>query len=220
MNITVSVVEDNPAVRDSLRDLINCSPGYICASSHGDAEDALSGIPRISPDVVLMDIHLPGINGVECARRLKPQLPATEIIMLTVFQDTEHIFNALAAGATGYLLKLTPHEQLLAAIKEVHGGGSVISGHVARKIVQSFQQPAPALAKLEGLSPRETEILDLVAKGFRDKEIAASLNIAYDTVHCHIRKVYKKLQVRSRAEAALKYYEKTGLSRSLFRAFG
>ena len=136
MKISVSIVEDDAQVRASLAKLIDSSPGCHCVSRHGSAENALEEIPKIEPDVVLMDINLPGINGVECVRRLKPRLPATQIIMLTVYQNTEHIFNALAAGATGYLLKQTPPDELLAAIREVHAGGSPMSSHIARKIVQ------------------------------------------------------------------------------------
>jgi DNA-binding NarL/FixJ family response regulator len=166
MSIAVSIVEDDPQVRSSLAKLIDGAPGFRCVSRHGSAEEALLEIPKIHPDVTLMDINLPGINGVECVRRLKPSLPGTQMIMLTVYQNTEHIFNALAAGATGYMLKQTPPPELLAAIKEVYAGGSPMSSHIARKIVQSFQQPAEALAEAESLSPREAEVLDLLAKGF------------------------------------------------------
>jgi DNA-binding NarL/FixJ family response regulator len=205
MNISVSIVEDNAQVRVSLAKLIDSSPGYRCVSQHGSAEDALVEIPKIRPEVVLMDINLPGLNGVECVRRLKPQLPGTQIIMLTVYQNTEHIFNALTAGATGYLLKQTPPAELLAAIKEVHAGGSPMSSHIARKIVQSFQHPAPASAEAQSLSPREAEVLDLLAKGFLYKEIAEQMKVSYATVHTHIRHVYEKLHVRSRTEAVAKH---------------
>ncbi|HZI33641.1 MAG TPA: response regulator transcription factor [Candidatus Binatia bacterium] len=205
MSITVSIVEDDPHVRSSLAKLIDSAPGFRCVSRHGSAENALEEIPRIKPEVTLMDINLPGINGVECVRRLKPQLPGTQIIMLTVYQNTEHIFNALAAGATGYMLKQTPPAELLAAIKEVHGGGSPMSSHIARKIVQSFQQPVPASAEAQSLSPREAEVLDLLAKGFLYKEIADQMKVSYATVHTHIRHVYEKLHVRSRTEAVAKH---------------
>src|SRR5215831_3997075 len=172
MSISVSIVEDDSAVRQSLAKLINSSPGYRCVSEHASGENALQEIPRVNPDVTLMDINLSGLNGVECTRRLKPMLPATQIIMLTVYQNTEHIFNALAAGATGYLLKQTPPAELLSAIRDVHGGGSPMSSHIARKIVQSFQRPVPAARDTENLSPRESEVLDLLAKGYLYKEIA------------------------------------------------
>jgi DNA-binding NarL/FixJ family response regulator len=205
MNISVSIVEDDAHVRASLAKLIDSSSGYRCVSQHGSAENALLEIPRVKPDVTLMDINLPGVNGVECARRLKPQLPATQIIMLTVYQNTEHIFNALAAGATGYMLKQTPPNELLAAIRDVHAGGSPMSGHIARKIVQSFQQPAPTSPEAQSLSPRESQVLDLLAKGYLYKEIAETMKVTYATVHTHIRHIYEKLHVRSRTEAVAKH---------------
>ena len=145
------------------------------------------------------------MNGVECVRRLKPLLPPTQIIMLTVYQNTEHIFNALAAGATGYMLKQTPPAELLNAIREVHNGGSPMSGHIARKIVQSFQRPAPVPHESASLSPREAEVLELLAKGFLYKEIAHQTGLTYATVHTHIRHIYEKLQVRSRTEEVAKH---------------
>ena len=205
MSIAVSIVEDDPQVRSSLAKLIDGSPGYRCVSRHGSAEDALLEIPKVKPEVVLMDINLPGLNGVECVRRLKPQLPGAQMIMLTVYQNTEHIFNALAAGATGYMLKQTPPAELLQAIKEVHGGGSPMSSHIARKIVQSFQHTATASAEAESLSPREAEVLELLAKGFLYKEIAEQMKVSYATVHTHIRHIYEKLHVRSRTEAVAKH---------------
>jgi DNA-binding NarL/FixJ family response regulator len=205
MSIPVSIVEDNPQVRGSLAKLIDGAPGFRCVSRHGSAEDALVKIPKVKPEVVLMDINLPGINGVECVRRLKPLLPGTQIIMLTVYQNTEHIFNALAAGATGYMLKQTPPAELLAAIKEVHAGGSPMSSHIARKIVQSFQHLPAVAAGSESLSPREAEVLDLLAKGFLYKEIAEQMKVSYATVHTHIRHIYEKLHVRSRTEAVAKH---------------
>jgi len=201
MSIAVSIVEDDLQVRSSLAKLIDGTPGFRCVSVHGSAEDALVEIPKVKPEVVLMDINLPGSNGVECVRRLKPHLAGTQIIMLTVYQKTEHIFNALAAGATGYMLKQTPPAELLLAIKEVHGGGSPMSSHIARKIVQSFQHSAPASPEAESLSPREAEVLDLLAKGFLYKEIADQMKVSYATVHTHIRHIYEKLHVRSRTEA-------------------
>ena len=209
MSISVSIVEDDAQVRASLVKLIDSSPGFRCVSQHGSAENALLEIPKVKSQVVLMDINLPGINGVECVRRLKPQMPGTQVIMLTVYQNTEHIFNALAAGATGYLLKQTPPAELLAAIREVHVGGSPMSSHIARKIVQSFQQSASASAEAQSLSPREAEVLDLLAKGFLYKEIADSMKVTYATVHTHIRHIYEKLHVRSRTEAVAKHLGQT-----------
>lgn len=206
MIISVSIVEDDLKVRESLARLIDSSSGYRCVSQHASGEDALREIPKVNPHVTLMDINLTGINGVECVRRLKPLLPRTQIIMLTVYQNTEHIFNALAAGATGYLLKQTKPAELLAAIKDVHEGGSPMNSHIARKIVQSFQKPAPARASDDqNLSPREAQVLDLLAKGYLYKEIAEAMGLTYATVHTHIRHIYEKLHVRSRTEAVAKH---------------
>jgi DNA-binding NarL/FixJ family response regulator len=209
MSISVSIVEDDAEVRQSLARLINSSPGYKCVSAHESAEDALEQIPKVKPDVTLMDINLVNLNGVECVRRLKPLLPNTQIIMLTVYQNTEHIFNALAAGATGYMLKQTPPAELLAAIKEVFEGGSPMSSHIARKIVQSFQRSAADTKETDSLSPREAQVLDLLAKGFLYKEIADAMHVSYATVHTHIRHIYEKLHVRSRTEAVAKHLRKT-----------
>lgn len=210
MTISVSIVEDDAGVRATLAKLIDGSPGFRCVSQHPTAEHALQEIPKANPDVVLMDINLPGLSGVDCVRRLKPLLPETQVIMLTVYQNTEHIFNALAAGATGYLLKQTPPVELLAAIRDVHGGGSPMSSHIARKIVQSFQRPAPAArAETHSLSPREAEVLDLLAKGYLYKEIADKTGLTYATVHTHIRHIYEKLHVRSRAQAVARHLGQT-----------
>ena len=205
MSVSVSIVEDDAGVRASLAKLIDGSPGFRCLSQHPTAENALQEIPKANPDVVLMDINLPGLNGVECVRQLKPLLPRTQVIMLTVYQNTEHIFNALAAGATGYLLKQTPPAELLAAIRDVFAGGSPMSSHIARKIVQSFQKPAVAARQDASLSPREAEVLELLAKGFLYKEIADQTGLTYATVHTHIRHIYEKLHVRSRTEAVAKH---------------
>jgi DNA-binding NarL/FixJ family response regulator len=217
MSIAVSIVEDNSQVRASLAKLIDSSPGFRCVSKSGSAEEALKEIPALKPQVVLMDINLPGLNGVECTRQLKPQLPGTQIIMLTVYQNTEHIFNALAAGATGYMLKQTPPAELLAAIKDVHAGGSPMSGHIARKIVQSFQH-VPVANDSEKLSPREAEVLGLLAKGFLYKEIAEQMGVSYATVHTHIRHIYEKLHVRSRTEAVAKHLSQKSPRRDLVGA--
>ena len=208
MKIRVSIVEDDGRVRNGLVQLINLSEGFQCVSQHSNAEVALADLPAAKPDVVLMDINLPGLNGVECVRQLKPQLPATQIMMLTVYEETEMIFKALTAGATGYLLKQTPPAELLTAIRDVHRGGSPMTSHIARKIVASFQQPPAAAARgMDNLTPREQEVLDHLAKGFLYKEIADALGISYDTVHAHIRRIYEKLQVRSRTEAVAKHLQ-------------
>ncbi len=205
MGITVSIVEDNEQVRTTLSRLINRAEGFRCLSQHANAEAALEALPRERPEVVLMDINLPGLNGVECVRRLKSLLPQTQVVMLTVYEDTENIFNALAAGASGYLLKRTPSAELLAAIKDVHQGGSPMTTHIARKVVQSFQRAGASTQPTENLSTREQEVLDCLAKGFLYKEIADKLGISYETVHTYIRRIYEKLQVRTRTEAVAKF---------------
>ena len=208
MPVSVSIVEDNDQLRATLARVINRAEGFRCASQHASAEEALKELPQIAPDVVLMDINLPGMNGVECVRQLKPLLPKTQIVMLTVYEDTENIFNALAAGATGYLLKRTSKDELLSAIREVQAGGSPMTAHIARKVVQSFQRPVPAVQPTENLSDREREVLELLSQGFLYKEIADKLGVGYETVHTYIRRIYEKLQVRTRTEAVARFLKK------------
>jgi DNA-binding NarL/FixJ family response regulator len=205
MAITVSIVEDNDQLRGTLARVINRSPGFQCVGDHASAEAALEALPKENPNVVLMDINLPGINGVECARRLKQSMPQTQVMMLTVYEDTENIFNALAAGASGYMLKRTPSAELLAAIQQVNQGGSPMTAHIARKVVQSFQKAPTSPQPTEDLSPREREVLDCLSHGFLYKEIAEKLGISYETVHTYIRRIYEKLQVRTRTEAVAKF---------------
>ena len=205
MPISVSIVEDNDQLRGTVARVLNRADGFRCASQYGNAEDALKGLPHDKPEVVLMDINLPGMNGVECVRQLKQLLPGTQIIMLTVYEDTENIFNALAAGATGYMLKRTPRAELLDAIRDVLKGGSPMSAHIARKVVLSFAKPAATPAATENLSEREQQVLDCLAQGFLYKEIAEKLGISYETVHTYIRRIYEKLQVRTRTEAVAKF---------------
>jgi DNA-binding NarL/FixJ family response regulator len=203
--ITVSIVEDNPQLRATLARVISRADGFQCLSHYASAEEALQGLPGDAPNVVLMDINLPGMNGVECVRRLKPLLPTTQIVMLTAYEDTENIFNSLTAGASGYLLKRTSSAELLAALKEVQQGGSPMTAHIARKVVQSFQRAGPSPQPTENLSQREQEVLDCLAQGFLYKEIAEKLGISYETVHTYIRRIYEKLQVRTRTEAVAKF---------------
>ncbi len=188
--------------------MINRAEGFRCASHYGDAETALEGLPGDKPEVVLMDINLPGMNGVECVRRLKRIAPATLIVMLTVYEDTENIFAALAAGATGYLLKRTTSAELIEAIREVHRGGSPMTTHIARKVTQSFQKTGLSPQPAENLSTREQEVLDCLSQGFLYKEIAEKLGISYETVHTYIRRIYEKLQVRTRTEAVAKFLKR------------
>jgi DNA-binding NarL/FixJ family response regulator len=209
MPITVSIVEDQEALRNTVARVLNRAEGFKCISHFGSAEEALKGIPKNPPEVVLMDINLPGINGVECVRQLKEDLPKLLIMMLTVYEDTENIFNALAAGASGYMLKRTPRAELLEAIREVQRGGSPMTTHIARLVVQSFQKPVQAPdPAIENLSPREQEVLDCLAQGLIYKEIADKLGVSYETVHTYIRRIYEKLQVRTRTEAVARFLKR------------
>jgi DNA-binding NarL/FixJ family response regulator len=205
MAITVSIVEDDEQARKVLADWIRRAEGFRHISDHGSGESALTVLPQEKPGVVLMDINLPGMNGVECVRQLKAVLPGTQFVMLTVYEDADHIFNALAAGATGYLLKQTPRPELLAALQEVNRGGSPMASNIARRVVQSFQQVSKSAPDTEKLSAREQEVLELLARGYLYKEIAEKLNISVATVNTYIRRVYEKLHVRSRAQAVAKY---------------
>ena len=205
MSITVSIVEDNDQLRGTLARVIGRAEGFRCLSQHANAEDALTALPKDPPDVVLMDINLPGMNGVECVRQLKQIAPAIQMVMLTVYEDTENIFNALAAGASGYLLKRTKSDELLEAIREVHRGGSPMTTHIARKVIQSFQKSGASPQPTENLSEREQQVLDCLSQGFLYKEIAEKLGISYETVHTYIRRIYEKLPVRTRTEAVAKF---------------
>jgi DNA-binding NarL/FixJ family response regulator len=205
MPISVSIVEDNEDLRGTMTRVVNRADGFRCVSQYANAEDALKSLPQDRPNVVLMDINLPGMNGVECVRRLKQILPETQVMMLTAYEDTENIFNSLAAGATGYMLKRTPRAELLEAIREVGQGGSPMSAHIARKVVQSFLKPAAGPSPTANLSEREQQVLDCLAQGFLYKEIAEKLGISYETVHTYIRRIYEKLQVRTRTEAVAKF---------------
>ena len=206
MPISISIVEDNDKLRGTLARVLNRAEGFRCVSQHPSAEDALKELPGVKPEVVLMDINLPGMNGVECVRQLKPLLPQTQVMMLTVYEDTENIFNALAAGASGYMLKRTSTKELIEAIHEVKRGGSPMTMHIARKVVQSFQKaPAAPVPATENLSEREQQVLDLLSHGLMYKEIAEKLSLSYETVHTYIRRIYEKLQVRTRTEAVAKF---------------
>ena len=204
MAISVSIVEDDAQARKIFASWIEGTTGFRLAGDWGDAEKALDALPVRKPNVVLMDINLPGMSGVEAVKNLKPLLPETQFVMLTVYEDADHIYNALAAGATGYLLKQTPRAELLGAVEEVHRGGSPMTSNIARKVVQSFKQVSPAPGA-EGLSLREQEVLDLLARGYLYKEIAERLNISVPTVNTYVRRMYEKLHVRSRAQAVAKY---------------
>jgi len=206
MAITVSIVEDNEQLRGTLARMISRAEGFECLGQYPSAEAGLAGIPAEKPNVVLMDINLPGMNGVECVRKLKEILPTTQVVMLTAYEDTENIFNSLAAGAAGYLLKRSKSAEILDALRDVQNGGSPMSTHIARKVVQSFQaRPSAApVEQTEELSPREQEVLDLLSQGFMYKEISDKLGISFETVRTYIRRIYEKLHVRTRTEAVAK----------------
>ncbi|MGA2247627.1 MAG: response regulator transcription factor [Verrucomicrobiota bacterium] len=202
---TIAIVEDNKTIRESLAEFVQTDPECRCIYACATAEDALKQIPRHNPDLVLMDIQLPNLSGIECCAQLKQLLPAIQIIMVTVYEDTDRIFKALRAGACGYLLKRCAPEELVSAIREVRQGGAPMSREIARKVIASFQEPLAAAAEVEELSPREREILELLAEGFPNKEIAGRVGVTDGTVRWHLRHVYHKLHVRSRTAAALKF---------------
>jgi DNA-binding NarL/FixJ family response regulator len=206
--IQVSLVEDDPGVRANLAKLIDSTPGFHCQAAYPDGVAALKGIPANRPDVVLMDINLPGMLGTECVQRLKTMAPSLPVLMLTVYEDSEKIFNSLLAGASGYLLKRTPQAELFEAISEVHRGNSPMSGHIARKVVQYFNQRGTDESEIEKLSKREREVLEHLSQGIPYKEIADVLTLSIDTVRMHIKGIYGKLHVHSRGEAVAKYLRK------------
>lgn len=205
MSIGVAIVEDDSEARKILAGWIERASGFRLAGDWGEAESALAALPQQKPDVVLMDINLPGMSGVDAVRTLKPVLPKTQFVMLTVYEDADHIYSALAAGASGYLLKHTTRKNLLAALEDVHRGGSPMTSNIARKVVQSFRQTSGAVTADSDLSPREREVLELLAQGYLYKEIADRLEISGPTVNTYVRRVYEKLHVRSRAQAVAKY---------------
>ena len=205
MKTTIAIVEDNPSIRQSLQEWVDSVPDYHCVCTCKDAETALIEIPKIKPDVVLMDIQLPGKSGIVCTARLKSLMPELQIIVVTVYRDRDLLFQALKVGACGYLLKRSSPEELLRAIAEVRSGGAPMTGEIARMVVETFQKPINKISTPDELSPRETELLDLVARGLTNKEIGPKLNISYDTVRAHLRRIYEKLHVRCRTEAVMKY---------------
>ena len=210
--INVSIVEDDAQLRATLSRYLAAQPGFRCASAYPNAEAALADIPRVRPDVVLMDINLPGLDGIECVSRLRQHMPTLRIIMLTVFEEGEQVFKALSAGAFGYLVKSSRPTKILEAIREVHAGGSPMSGNIARKVVQSFQARAAAQAaatsETDSLSARELEVLQALSCGHTYKQIAADLAISIGTVRTYIQRIYEKLHVHSHTEAVMKFARK------------
>lgn len=205
MQIKVAIVDDDEGIRTSLSALIRRSSALRLTGDYPDAETAVKEIPQHAPDVVLMDINLPGMNGVECVRQLKTALPAVQFLMLTVYEDSDSLFNSLKAGASGYLLKRTASARLLEAIREVHSGGSPMTPQLARRVVQFFSRPGEGEQPLANLTPGEKDFLDQLANGYLYKEIAHRMNISIDTVRSYVRTVYEKLHVHSRTEAVVKY---------------
>lgn len=200
--ISVSIIEDDANLRAILHDWLTQAEGFCVRSEYSNAESALTRLKDDRPHVALVDINLPGQSGIECVRRLKGQMTQTQFLMLTVFEDGDHIFDALSAGASGYLLKRTPQDELLAAIREVNEGGSPMTSYIARKVVRWFQkQPPPANVSGYALSAREREILRQLARGHAYKEIAHNLGISIGTINTHVRRIYHKLHVSSRGEA-------------------
>jgi DNA-binding NarL/FixJ family response regulator len=201
----IAIVEDNKVIRESLMEFLKSDPECECVCVCATAGKALKEIPKHQADIVLMDIQLPDISGIECTAQLKQLMPAVQIIIVTVYEDTERIFKALRAGACGYLLKRSTPEELISAIREVRQGGAPMSREIARKVIVSFQESVTTAVEVEGLSPREREILELLASGFPNKQIADRVGLTDGTVRWHLRHVYHKLHVRSRTEATLKF---------------
>ena len=203
--IQIAIVEDDEEIRANLTHRLGGCASLRLLHTYEDAETALEDLPRRKPDVVLMDINLPGMDGVECVRHLKAKMPQTQFMMLTVYEDANRLFKSLMAGASGYLLKRTTPARLLAAIREVYEGGSPMTPQIARRVVQHFQQEATPDSEVQKLTPREKDVLDQLARGFRYKEIVDNLGISQGTLHSYIRNIYEKLRVHSRTEAVVKY---------------
>ena len=205
MKKTVAIVEDDARLRKQLVQILEDIDDIECVIVCGSAEEALEKIPSKNPDVVLMDIKLPRMSGIQCVAELKKILPEVQVIMVTVYEDSDRIFKALKAGASGYLVKSGPPEQLIAAIRDVFAGGAPMSGHIARKVVQHFHLMGPASSEADNLSPREKQVLDLLAMGFIYKEIGSKLDIGTETVRTYVKNICQKMHVRSRLEAVAKH---------------
>lgn len=206
--INVAIVEDDAKLRETLVRYLATQPGLHCVSAHNSGEAALAEIPALQPHVVLMDINLPGMNGIECVAQLCQALPPVKVIMLTVFEESEQVFKALSAGAFGYLVKSSRPAKIIEAIREVHVGGSPMSGNVARMVVQTFQRQPAARSETDTLSTREMEVLQALSKGHTYKQIAGDLGISLGTVRTYVQRVYEKLHVHSQTEAVMKFARK------------
>jgi DNA-binding NarL/FixJ family response regulator len=200
----VAIVEDDQGLREQLAQILKTAPDVKCVGLYKSAEEALESLPNVKPDVVLMDIRLPKMSGIECVARLKEIMPSVQIIIVTVYEDSEKIFRALRSGASGYLVKSGPPEKLLEAIQDVTVGGSPMSPHIARKVVQHFRILGPQAEQAEQLSPREREVLDMLAAGYIYKEIGDKLNIAAETVRTNVKHICQKMQVKNKMEAVVK----------------
>jgi DNA-binding NarL/FixJ family response regulator len=212
IHVKIVVVEDENWIRENLAREINSAPGFRCINHYRTAEEALQGIPADQPDVVLMDINLPGMDGVECVRRLRATFPELGFLMLTVYEESEKIFKSLLAGANGYMLKRTSTPNLLEAIRQTHAGGAPMSSSIARKVVAYFNEMGRAQSSTVALSPRELQVLELLANGAAYKHIADKLSLSIETIRMNVKHIYAKLHVHSRGEAVAKYMQKTGSS--------
>lgn len=203
--IKVGIVEDSRTIREGLETIINLSAEYRCVCSCETAEEALEVMAGHAPEIVLMDIQLPGMSGIDCVERMKSQLPGVQVIMVTVYEDPDRIFSALRAGASGYLLKRTALDQVISAMEELRHGGAPMSGEIARKVISHFRGEPSGDPDVEKLTPREREVLEWVSQGFVNKEIADRMSVSVEAVRWHLKNIYAKLHVRSRTEAALKF---------------
>lgn len=209
MKKTVIVVEDDTGLREQLLKILASASDIKCIGAFSSGEDALPGILQKRPDVVLMDIQLPGMSGIQCVSEIKKVIPELQIIMVTIYEDSERIFMALKAGASGYLVKSSPPEQLIAAIRDAYTGGAPMSSHIARKVVHHFHQIGPSAQESANLSPREQEVLDLLARGLIYKQIGSKLNIGVETVRTHVKNICQKMHVHGRLQAVAKHHMKS-----------
>jgi DNA-binding NarL/FixJ family response regulator len=205
MPIKICIVEDNADMRESVAQALNESPGVRCTGAYATAEAAVQDLPYQKPDVALVDINLPGMNGIECVAKLKAQLPRLQVLMLTRYEQSDMIFESIRAGASGYLLKRTPAAELIQAVEQIHAGGAPMTPQIARKFIVHFQQIQKPSSEMEKLTAREQEVLALLAKGYLYKQIAGQLGISINTLRAYLRAIYEKLHVHSRTEAAVKF---------------
>jgi DNA-binding NarL/FixJ family response regulator len=205
MKINVGIVEDDREIRENWAKVLNAHPRLKCSAACESGEEALKRLPESQPDVVLMDINLPGMSGIQCAAMLKDRLPKTQVLMVTIYSNNKSIFEALQAGASGYILKNNSSEEVIRSIIEVVEGGAPMTGQIARRVIEAFRKPSSTSLSAAQLTTRETEILQLIAKGYANKEIASQINVGVSTVRTHIEHIYEKLHVHCRTEAAARY---------------